>query len=205
MRWADISRFPGGILRLLYTLYGLLLQISTIGAGGAAAAARRARRRPRPARRASRYGAAWMLAVPVLTLTAALMLETGALLGAVAFDDSPILAAVIVVTVALVALGFAALGGDAPEAGRVAGRADPGRRRSWRCSSCARRVVGAPGGPAAWASRTPSSNVVTYPFRIAWLVVGGGRRARGDRPGRDGLPPGGAGADGRPASAGGRR
>src|SRR4029079_15104687 len=98
MRWADISRFPGGVLRLVYTLYALLLQISTLGLE-ALRPLRGFMRRARVARGAL-ITAAWLLAIPVLAATAAVVLESGALLVAVAFDDSPILARVVAVTVA---------------------------------------------------------------------------------------------------------
>src|SRR5688572_3279730 len=108
MRWADISRFPGGLVRLVYTLYGLLLQISTLGLE-AMRPLRGAMRRARVARDAL-YAAAWLLAIPVMAATAAVVLGSGALLGAVGFDDSPILAGVVAVAVAVIAVGFAAWG-----------------------------------------------------------------------------------------------
>lgn len=170
MRWSDISRFPGGILRLIYTLYGLMLQISTTGLE-ALRPLRDGLRRARVARRAL-MTAAWLLAIPVLTVTAAVVLESGALLGAVAFDDSPILARVIVVTVALVALGFAAWG-----AMRL-------KRGGWQGLPTQVAVLVALlfiAHAAWWVHRAGLRvglanalvNVVAYPFRIAWLAASG--------------------------------
>ena len=91
MRWADISRFPGACCGCSTRCTRLLLQISTIGLEALRPLRDGLRRRAAGGPR-DLYGAAWLLAVPVLTVTAAVMLESGALLGAVAFDGSPILA-----------------------------------------------------------------------------------------------------------------
>ena len=171
MRWADISRFPGGLLRLLYTLYALLLQISTLGLEALRPLRERGMRRARAAREIL-YAAAWALAVPVLAVTAAVILETGALLAAVGLEGHPTLAAVIVVTIAVLTFGFAGWG-----ATRL-------RRGGWRGVS-----IGVAGlaalllvGHAAWwvhraGLRVGLANalvdVVAYPFRIAWLGAAG--------------------------------
>ena len=170
MRWADISRFPGGVLRLVYTLYALLLQVSTLGLE-AMRPLRGFMRRARIARGAL-ITAAWLLAIPVLAATAAVVLESGAVLGAVAFDDSPILARVVAVTVALVSVGFAAWG-----AHRL-------RRGGWQGLPPAVAVLVALlliADAAWWVSRdglrVGLANalvwVVAYPFRIAWLAASG--------------------------------
>ena len=166
MRWADISRFPGGLLRLLYTLYALLLQISTLGLE-ALRPLRDGLRRARTARDAL-YAAAWTLAVPVLGVTAAVILETGALLGAVGLDG--VLAAVIAVTVALIAVGFAVWGASRLKRGGWQGTP------AWVGVLAALLLV----GHAAWwvhraGLRVGLANalvdLVAYPFRIAWLAA----------------------------------
>jgi hypothetical protein len=168
MRWSDISRFPGGILRLIYTLYGLMLQISTTGLE-ALRPLRDGLRRARVARTALMV-ASWVLAIPVLTVTAAVVLESGAVLGAVAFDDSPILARLVAVTVALVAVAFALWG-----ATRL-------RRGGWQGLPPQAAVVVALAliAHAAWwvhraGLRVGLANalvdVVAYPFRLAWLAA----------------------------------
>lgn len=168
MRWSDISRFPGGILRLLYTLYGLMLQISTTGLE-ALRPLRDGLRRARVAR-AALMTAAWLLAIPVLTTTAAVVLESGAVLGAVAFDGNPILARVVAVTVALVGLALATWG-----ATRL-------RRGGWQGlpPQAAVLVALALIAHAAWwvhraGLRVGLANalvdVIAYPFRIAWMAA----------------------------------
>jgi len=168
MRWSDISRFPGGVLRLLYTLYGLMLQISTTGLE-ALRPLRDGLRRARVARTAL-MAASWLLAIPVLAMTAAVVLESGAVLGAVAFDDSPILARLVAVTVALVALAFAAWGATRLKLGGWQGLPRP----------VAALVVLVLIAHAAWwvqqaGPRVGLANalvdVVAYPFRLAWLAA----------------------------------
>jgi hypothetical protein len=168
MRWSDISRFPGGLLRLVYTLYGLLLQIATLGLE-ALRPRRGAMRRARVARHAL-YGAAWLLAIPVMAATAAVVLGSGALLAAVGLDGSPILASAIAITVAVVAVGFAAWG-----AIRL-------RRGGWRGMPPAVAVLVALllVAHATWwihraGLRVGLANalvdLVAYPFRVAWLAA----------------------------------
>jgi len=168
MRWADISRFPGGILRLVYTLYGLMLQISTMGLE-ALRPLRDGLRRARVARTAL-MTAAWLLAIPVLTVTAAVVFESGAVLAAVVFDDSPFLARVIVVTVALVALGFAAWGATRLRRGGWQGLPRPVAvlvallliaHAAWWVHRAGLRV----------GLANALVDVVAYPFRLAWLAA----------------------------------
>jgi hypothetical protein len=167
MRWADISRFPGGLLRLLYTLYALLLQISTLGLEALRPLRERGLRRARAARE-TLYAAAWALAVPVLAVTAAVILETGALLAAVGLDDHPTLAAVIVATIAVLTFGFAAWGATRLQRGGwqgvpigVAGLAALllVAHAAWWVHRAGLRV----------GLANALVDVVAYPFRIAWL------------------------------------
>lgn len=169
MRWADISRFPGGLLRFVYTLYALLLQISTIGlealrvpcgSGGP--------RRARFARGALNLFS-WILAVLVMAVTFGVMLETGALLAAVALQDHEVFAATAVAAFGLALLGAAAWGGRRLAAG------------GWRHAPVVLGVLAvAAVADAAWSISASGLRVgvanalivlVSTAFRLAWLAA----------------------------------
>lgn len=168
MCWADLSRFPAGLLRFAYTVYALLLQICTIGLEAL---------RPLcgPMRRAdvARRGlvtTGWIVAVPVVATAAILALESTALVIAVTLDGRPALAAV-----AVGAIGAGAVVG-AIWAGRHLTRAG---WRWFRPAIAAAVAVLAVAHAAAWIAaeglRVGLANalvdLVTYPMRIGWIAV----------------------------------
>jgi len=168
MRWADISRFPEGLLRFLSTIYALLLQISTIGLEALRILRARGLRRAEWAR-VGLVAFSWTLALGVIGVTVAVLLETGAVLAAVALDDHPALGATVAIAIALTALGSAIWG-----AGRL-------RAGGWRVPAPAALGVAA-AAVAHAAVRVADdglrvglgnalADLVAYPLRIAWLAA----------------------------------
>lgn len=168
MRWADLSRFPGGLLRFVWTTYALLLQLSTMGLE--ALRPLRPTLRRAEAARVLLLAAGWAVAVPVLTMTAALVLESGALLAAVALDRSPTVARAIVAAIGVAAFVLAWIGARGL------------RRGGWRGvpPAAAMLVAALVVGRAAWlilddGLRVGLANalleLVAYPFRVAWMAA----------------------------------
>ena len=169
MRWADISRFPGGLLRFVYTLYALLLQISTIGLEALRVPCGPGGSRRALFARGSLNVFSWILAVLVMAVTFGVMLETAALLAAVALQDHEVFAATVVAAIGLLLLGAAAWGGRRLAAG------------GWRQAPVALGVLAvAAVADTAWSISQSGLRVgvanalivfVTTAFRLAWLAA----------------------------------
>ncbi len=169
MRWADISRFPGGMLRFVYTLYALLLQISTVGLEALRVPCGPGGSRRALFARGSLNVFSWILAVLVMAVTFGVMLETAALLAAVALQDHEVFAATVVAAIGLLLLGAAAWGGRRLAAG------------GWRHAPVALGVLAvAAVADTAWSISQSGLRVgvanalivfVSTAFRLAWLAA----------------------------------
>lgn len=170
MYWADLSRFPAGLLRFAYTVYALLLQICTVGLealrplcgpGGL--------RRARIAR-AAMVTTGWIVAVPVIVVAAVIAMQAGALVIAVALDGHPTFAAVAVGALALVLVGLAAWG--ARNLARGGWRGFPPAVAAAIAAlviAHAALWIGAEGLRVGLANSLVDT--VAYPLRLAWMGV----------------------------------
>lgn len=168
--WADLSRFPAGLLRFLYTAYALFLELATIGLE-ALRATRAVGLRRAAAARAALVALSWVLAVPVLASTGVLVLLTAALFVAVTLSDRPALVVGATVTFGVGALVAGWWGGT-----RL-------RRGGWRGALplLLLLVAAATVAGTAWRIVRDESVAVglanslmlatAYPFRIAWLAA----------------------------------